>query len=940
MGSVPNRLDASEDAWMLVYHVVDPRELDVYTGAALTLREDCKGGGGLAPTENTEGYGSGGALQGRAQQLQQLNSTIYGSPRRPCSINRNLPSTSRTMTSETFQTQGVRIAVEGCGHGTLNAIYASVAESCKARGWDGVDLLIIGGDFQSVRNAADLTVMSCPVKYRHLGDFPDYYAGRLKAPYLTIFIAGNHEASSHLWELYYGGWVAPNIYYMGAANVLRLGPIRIAGLSGIWKGHDYRKPHFERLPFSDGDVRSFYHVREIDVRKLLQIRTQVDVGLSHDWPRAIEKHGDHEQLFRKKRDFRQESLDGTLGSVAAEYVMDRLRPPYWFSAHMHIKFPAIKKYEESTEDPKAPEEQVQVPIPAPVSAAKESNPDEIDLDMDDESEDAAVAVKETVEGVAAEESKDEANEVSEELRAQLPASFAPKAPVVKRTPGQPVPPTIPNKEVRFLALDKCLPGRHFLQLCEIQTFNKDNASTTPPNSSSPRYRLQYDPEWLAITRAFHSSLTFGTRDVPVPEDLGEDGYLPLIAAERSWVEENIIKTGKLDVPDNFELTAPPYDPGTPEIVNDHPVEYTNPQTVAFCDLLSIENHWDATEAERQERRERGPPQDAGEVILEAPHETLRSLGTLSPSIRQKLPADTPIHGLLTADLVLDTGIAAWKGVLPTLADFEAGMPFLWPKDLQRLLPREAQSILENQQINFQRHWNAFAKAFPNVSMKDFQYAWLAVNSRSFLNETPETEKYPWEDRLALIPVADLFNHVAVGCRMLFSPESYFITTDRTYKKGEEVFISYGDHANDYMLVEYGFVLDDNQWDEIYLDDVIMPNLSEESKAELQKRDLLGKYPLLLTEEARRTQVVLRMLCCSPGQWKQFADGRERGTSCQKQVDAYMSELLKKFSNEIDVKLRNVEALQIGQEAQRALLTRRWNQIAQAVGEAIKKYEGR
>ena len=34
------------------------------------------------------------------------------------------------------------------GHGTLHAIYASLEESCKAKGWDAVDLLIIGGDFQ------------------------------------------------------------------------------------------------------------------------------------------------------------------------------------------------------------------------------------------------------------------------------------------------------------------------------------------------------------------------------------------------------------------------------------------------------------------------------------------------------------------------------------------------------------------------------------------------------------------------------------------------------------------------------------------------------------------------------------------------------------------------------------------------------------------------
>lgn len=40
-----------------------------------------------------------------------------------------------------------------------------------------------------------------------------------KAPVLTIFIGGNHEASNHLQELPYGGWVAPNIYYLGESSI-------------------------------------------------------------------------------------------------------------------------------------------------------------------------------------------------------------------------------------------------------------------------------------------------------------------------------------------------------------------------------------------------------------------------------------------------------------------------------------------------------------------------------------------------------------------------------------------------------------------------------------------------------------------------------------------------------------------------------------------------
>lgn len=45
-----------------------------------------------------------------------------------------------------------------------------------------------------------------------------YYSGEKKAPVLTIFIGGNHEASNHLQELPYGGWVAPNIYFLGRAS--------------------------------------------------------------------------------------------------------------------------------------------------------------------------------------------------------------------------------------------------------------------------------------------------------------------------------------------------------------------------------------------------------------------------------------------------------------------------------------------------------------------------------------------------------------------------------------------------------------------------------------------------------------------------------------------------------------------------------------------------
>ena len=181
----------------------------------------------------------------------------------------------------------MKIAVEGCCHGELETIYAAMEKIEKKEGIK-IDLLICCGDFQAIRNKRDLECMSVPIKYREMGTFYKYYSGELKAPYPTLFIGGNHEASNYLWELYYGGFGAPNIYYLGHSGCIKFGDLRIAGLSGIYKQYDYRKGHFERPPYTqDKQVKTAYHVREFDAFKLKQIREPVDVFLSHDWPRAV-----------------------------------------------------------------------------------------------------------------------------------------------------------------------------------------------------------------------------------------------------------------------------------------------------------------------------------------------------------------------------------------------------------------------------------------------------------------------------------------------------------------------------------------------------------------------------------------------------------------------------------------------------------------------------
>ena len=149
----------------------------------------------------------------------------------------------------------VLIAVEGCCHGELDNIYASIAQLEQVHDTK-VDLLLVCGDFQAVRNQADLSTMACPPKYKDMRTFHKYYSGELVAPVLTIYIGGNHEASNHNWELYHGGWAAPNIYFLGYAGVINVGGVRIAGASGIFNGRHYQMGHYEKPPYDRDTERS------------------------------------------------------------------------------------------------------------------------------------------------------------------------------------------------------------------------------------------------------------------------------------------------------------------------------------------------------------------------------------------------------------------------------------------------------------------------------------------------------------------------------------------------------------------------------------------------------------------------------------------------------------------------------------------------------------
>ncbi|KAF2719131.1 glycoside hydrolase family 18 protein [Polychaeton citri CBS 116435] len=477
-----------------------------------------------------------------------------------------------------------------------------------------------------------------PAKYRAMQDFHEYYSGRRKAPYLTIFVGGNHEASNYLFELGYGGWVASNIYYLGWASVVKFGPLRIAGISGIWKGFDYRKPHHERLPYSESDLKSIYHVREVDVRKLQQIRTQVDVGISHDWPRDVVWQGDAAKLFKRKPFLRDDAESGQLGSVAARQLLDLLRPTWWFSAHLHCKHAALVKHPKNDTLNHALEPTTnhsngidattiasiknndeidldlddETPPPIPVKGmAPPANSNEIDLDLETEKISPTPAtVTNTQNGgvpeLDANQSSKSVDHVLRDPRCLLPASFnKPQEhsnPNTNRIFEQPA--GITNSTTSFLALGKCVPFQDFLQLLDVRGPNYD-ATPTP-------LVLEHDREWLAITRAFalHEALSLtnenNSQGANMPPVKSQIEYATLIDEQLEWVDSNIRPDALIIHQDTFEMTAPVYDGGDIHDPKYAPSsgglkEYTNPQTKRFCDMLQVPCPFDMDEDQRARR---------------------------------------------------------------------------------------------------------------------------------------------------------------------------------------------------------------------------------------------------------------------------------------------------------------------------------------------------
>ena len=461
------------------------------------------------------------------------------------------------------------VAVQGCSHGELDSIYDALEayRVGKLSNCDdpnnqsaSIDVLLCCGDVQTLRNTDDFHSLNVPQKYKRIGDFHAYYSGQKVAPILTIMIGGNHEASNYLQELHYGGWVAPNIYYLGAAGVINVckktssssvSSLRIGGVSGIYSPHHYKLGRFEVPPYGQSELRSVYHTREVEVKRLEALASMnerpIDVFISHDWPRGIYHHGNVNQLLKKKPFFQKEVQDNSLGSPSNEQLLHLLRPLYWFSAHLHVKFSAEVKHR-SNERPQ------------------------------NDSDDAAKRSGSNCGDDAAKESNEGESATTEFHGMESNDGNCPDS--------NPNIQSLTDQMTRFLSLDKCLPKRRHIQIIHVEpSMTTQNSSEDQSAEVESRVWLEYDMQWLSVLSRTHE----WTQRTRSPVNLTNANVIVTMEQIRHLEKSLKVtsKDGNVAIPRNFSMTVRPFDSTSSRHSYQAPSQIGNPQTDEFLSMLGL-----------------------------------------------------------------------------------------------------------------------------------------------------------------------------------------------------------------------------------------------------------------------------------------------------------------------------------------------------------------
>ncbi|KAJ5124732.1 uncharacterized protein N7515_008557 [Penicillium bovifimosum] len=376
----------------------------------------------------------------------------------------------------------------------------------------------------------------------------------------------------------------------------------------------------------------------------------------------------------------------------------------------------------------------------------------------------------------------------------------------------------------------------------------------------------------------------------------------------------------------------------------------------------------------------------GESILRVPTQLMLRAEDIPSTFTSQLPEDIAVQALLAAYLTHGTAdelskYNLWRNSWPSRKDFEDSMPILWPAvlggpqlpdgpkdttaDTQQpnLLPpslsgrwntlqpgpksrkysSDYQNILTQQAQRLRKAWTDVVSAFPDTDWEMFSYHWLIVNTRSFywVGKDQEAPEDP-NDAMGLVPFADYFNHADVPRDVKFNENEYVFCATEDYNEGEEVYMNYGSHPNDTLLAEYGFFLDKNEADSIYLDDIIFRDVhSVEQQEELWLNQYYGNYQVTSHGVCYRTEIAACLSYMKEEDWRDHVlEGQSKGFD-ESQSEETIKRWIQTYAAEADAsmtalrKAMELDPVVQAHHAKAETLLRRWKQIKDLCERATK-----
>lgn len=252
----------------------------------------------------------------------------------------------------------------------------------------------------------------------------------------------------------------------------------------------------------------------------------------------------------------------------------------------------------------------------------------------------------------------------------------------------------------------------------------------------------------------------------------------------------------------------------------------------------------------------------------------------------------------------------WKPFIDMLPQVdELGLsPLVWTTNgvpeaakLSALLPRSTRKHADSISSRFAKDKDVVSLMLQGTdffSVDRFLWAWMCINSRCLYLEMPLGKST--NDNFTMAPYVDFLNHLCDDqCGIKIDASGFHVYTSTAYEPGAELFFSYGPHSNEFLLCEYGFVLDDNKWNYVDISDYIAPLLRPHHVDFLKEKGYYNDYTINKDGMSFRTEIALATLQeANPKESRRLnglVDGLIHGAVYEERSSILLEQILRKIA---------------------------------------------